>query len=71
VLKLKYDSPPSNCSFKFNSCRYTEPWASKLDGFQKLLVLRTVRPDKLTSAVQIFGEVIQGTSAHCVIQHDV
>jgi len=33
-----------------------EPWASKLDPFKKLLILRTVRPDKLVPAVQAYVE---------------
>ncbi|GLI63290.1 hypothetical protein VaNZ11_006196 [Volvox africanus] len=32
--------------------RFPEPWHSKLDSFQKLLIIRLIRPDKLTSAIQ-------------------
>ena len=32
----------------------SQRWCDKLDDFQKLIALRTVRPDKLTRAVQIY-----------------
>ena len=31
-----------------------EPWASKLSTFQKLLLLRTLRPDKMMSAISLY-----------------
>ena len=37
-----------------------EPWHSALSPFQKLCVLRTIRPDKLTRAVQIYVEESMG-----------
>ena len=37
-----------------------EPWHSALSPFQKLCVLRTLRPDKLTRAVQIYVEQSMG-----------
>ena len=37
-----------------------EPWHSALSPFQKLCVLRTIRPDKLTRAVQIYVENSMG-----------
>ena len=36
------------------------PWCDKLDDFQKLIALRTVRPDKLTRAVQIYVDKSMG-----------
>jgi dynein heavy chain len=30
------------------------PWVEKLNGFEKLLLLRVLRPDKLTTAIQQF-----------------
>lgn len=30
-----------------------EPWASNLDTFRRLLLLRTLRPDKLVSAITL------------------
>jgi dynein heavy chain len=30
------------------------PWSSKLDAFQRLLLLRVLRPDKLTTAISEF-----------------
>ncbi|EFJ50020.1 dynein heavy chain 6 [Volvox carteri f. nagariensis] len=32
--------------------RFPEPWHSKLDSFQKLLIIRLIRPDKLVGAIQ-------------------
>ena len=37
-----------------------EPWRSDLDAFQKLLVLRTIRPDKLTRAIQLYVDASMG-----------
>jgi len=37
-----------------------EPWNAKLDPFQKLMALRTLRPDKLTIAVQIYVDTSMG-----------
>ena len=36
------------------------PWNERLSSFQKLLVLRTIRPDKLTRAVTIYVETAMG-----------
>jgi len=36
------------------------PWCDELDDFQKLIALRTVRPDKLTRAVQIYVDKSMG-----------
>ena len=36
------------------------PWRDTLDDFQKLIALRTVRPDKLTRAVQIYVDKSMG-----------
>ncbi|KAL6436551.1 hypothetical protein ACFW04_004787 [Cataglyphis niger] len=33
---------------------FPEPWNTKLDDFEKLLVLKCLRPDKLINAIQIF-----------------
>jgi dynein heavy chain len=38
-----------------------EPWRSRLDSFQRLLVLRTIRPDKLTRAVYLYVEASMGS----------
>ncbi|GFR44543.1 hypothetical protein Agub_g5814 [Astrephomene gubernaculifera] len=32
--------------------RFPEPWHSRLDSFQKLLIIRLIRPDKLVGAIQ-------------------
>ncbi|KAG2430891.1 hypothetical protein HXX76_009864 [Chlamydomonas incerta] len=37
-----------------------EPWHSKLDGFQKLLIVRLVRPDKLVGAIQAYVLEVMG-----------
>lgn len=43
-----YDSPdPARM-------RLPEPWAGRLDSFQRLLVIRLVRPDKLVAATQAY-----------------
>lgn len=36
------------------------PWATKLDAFQHLLMLRVLRPDKLTGAIHDFVKLIMG-----------
>ncbi|XP_060831781.1 dynein axonemal heavy chain 1-like [Bombus pascuorum] len=33
---------------------YPEPWGSKLDDFQKMLLLKCLRPDKVTNAMQLY-----------------
>lgn len=36
------------------------PWSSKLDAFQRLLLLRVLRPDKLTTAISEFVKATMG-----------
>jgi hypothetical protein len=36
------------------------PWSSKLDAFQRLLLLRVLRPDKLTTAISEFVKQAMG-----------
>ena len=38
----------------FLSTAYPEPWNSTLSDLQKMLVLRCLRPDKLTNAMQLY-----------------
>ncbi|XP_024940673.1 dynein heavy chain 1, axonemal [Cephus cinctus] len=33
---------------------YPEPWQSRLDDFQKMLLLKCLRPDKITNSMQIY-----------------
>ncbi|CAK9804539.1 Dynein axonemal heavy chain 1 [Anthophora plagiata] len=33
---------------------YPEPWESKLDDFQKMLILKCLRPDKVTNSMQLY-----------------
>jgi len=45
---------------------YREPlpghWDDDLDEFQKLLVLRCIRADKVTNAMQVRGSIVRYTS---------
>ena len=59
------DSDPSAWRHVYDSASpetepLPEPWHSALSPFQKLCVLRTIRPDKLTRAVQIYVEESTG-----------
>ena len=48
------------CCFKFCSFAFfyrevlPEPWKSKLDSFQRIIVVKCLRPDKVTNAMQDF-----------------
>ncbi|XP_023289892.1 dynein heavy chain 1, axonemal [Orussus abietinus] len=47
-FKEIFDSPDPEKS------SYPEPWNSSLDDFQKLLILKCLRPDKVTNGMQIY-----------------
>jgi hypothetical protein len=54
VLQVVYDAADPV------SAPLPSPWASKLDAFQRLLLLRMLRPDKLTTAINEFVKQAMG-----------
>jgi hypothetical protein len=42
------------------ACPLPKPWATKLDAFQRLLLLRVLRPDMLTTAIHGFVKASMG-----------
>lgn len=42
------------------SCLLPQPWCTKLDAFQRLLLLRVLRPDMLTTAIHSFVKASMG-----------
>ncbi|KZC03876.1 Dynein heavy chain 1, axonemal [Dufourea novaeangliae] len=47
-FKHVFDDPEAH------TAPYPEPWNSKLDDFQKMLILKCLRPDKVTNAMQLY-----------------
>ncbi|GFH10421.1 uncharacterized protein HaLaN_05731, partial [Haematococcus lacustris] len=53
--KSLFDSPEPH------RARMPHPWASKLDAFQRIVLLRTIRPDKLIPAVTMYVAECMGS----------
>lgn len=52
-IKISLISFFQKCTILFRA-PFPEPWETKLDDFEKLLILKCLRPDKLINAIQIF-----------------